>query len=122
MRELAAAIQPYAHYGRGLAQWQVRLHSFHGAPEGGGHAIIEMDRRAYDPQKATRITLFHTVLTYALGRIWIAANGGDAEFAALIDRLGIALGRSRYLDGHETDWGQQFWAMVWDRGGSPILE
>jgi hypothetical protein len=37
-------------------------------------------------------------------------------------RLGAALGKSRYLDGHQTDWGQQFWAMVWERGGGTILE
>lgn len=122
MREFAAAVQSYAHYGRSLAQWQVRLHNFIEAPEGGGHAIIEMRPRAYDPQKATRITLFHAILTFTLGRIWIAANGTDAEFAALINRLGAALGKSRYLDGHQTNWGQQFWAAVWERGGNTILE
>lgn len=46
----------------------------------------------------------------------------DPEFAALINRLGIALGKSRYPDGHKTDWGQQFWATLWERGGGPVLE
>ena len=124
MREFAAAIQPYAHYSRGLAQWQVRLRSVSDPTDEGGDltAIIEMKRRAYDPQKATRITLFHGLLTYTLGRIWIAANPGDTAFESPIARLGAALGRSRYLDGYETNWGQQFWAMLWESGGGLELE
>jgi hypothetical protein len=124
MREFAAAIQPYAHYSRNLAQWQFRLHGI-SDPAGGDTdltAIIEMKPRAYDPQKATRITLFHGLLTFTLGRIWIAAHPGDAAFESLIARLGTALGKSRYLDGHETNWGQQFWAMLWERGGVTELE
>lgn len=124
MREFAAAVQPYAHYGRSLAHWQLRLHHVADTqddPEAALHAIIEMRPRAYDAQKATRITLFHAILTYALGRIWMAAND-DPAFAALINRLGAALGKSRYLDGHQTDWSQQFWANVWLRSGGTILE
>lgn len=125
VREFASAIQPYAHYGRDLAQWQLRLHGPIDAPgsaNGTMHGLIEMRPRAYDPQKATRITLFHSLLTYLLGRVWMASNPGDSEFAALIGRFGTALGKSRYLDGHATDWGQQFWAMLWERGGCTILE
>ncbi len=124
MREFAGAIQPYAHYGRSLAQWQVRLHRFYDAsqPNADSHAIIERCPRAYDAQKATRITLFHSLLSYLLGRIWLAANPADTEFSAIIARLGTALGKSRYLDGHQTNWGQQFWAMVWERGGGTVLE
>lgn len=124
MREFAGAVQPYAHYGRNLAQWQLRLHRLHepNKPDGDIHAIIEMAPRAYDAQKATRITLFHALLTYALGRIWMAAHRDDPEFAALITKMGIALGKSRYLDSHQTNWSQQFWAMVWERGGGTILE
>lgn len=124
MREFAGAVQPYAHYGRGLAQWQLRLHRFYDAnqPNKDSHAIIEMRPRAYDAQKATRITLFHALLSYVLGRIWQAANPADTKFASLMARLGLALGKSRYLDGHQTDWSQQFWAMVWERGGGTILE
>lgn len=124
MREFASAIQPYAHYGRSLAQWQLRLYRFHDAdePNADSRAIIEMRPRAYDAQKATRITLFHALLSYVLGRIWQTANPTDTEFAALMTRLGMALGKSRYLDGHQTDWSRQFWAMVWERGGGTILE
>ncbi|MBD8555436.1 hypothetical protein IFT84_13070 [Rhizobium sp. CFBP 8762] len=124
MREFAGAVQPYAHYSRGLAQWQLRLHRLSDTNEPGAdmHAVIEMRPRAYDEQKATRITLFHALLAYVLGRIWLAANPRDVEFGVLMARLGTALGKSRYLDGHETNWGQQFWATVWERGGGTVLE
>lgn len=124
MREFAAALQPYAHYCSRLAQWQVRL--IPGSPQknadGGLTAMMEMSPSAYDSQKATRITLFHAIFTYALGRIWMANNQSDAEFRANITRLGEALGKSRYLDGHQTNWGQQFWAMLWSTNGSTVLE
>jgi hypothetical protein len=55
-----------------------------------------------------RITLFHALLHYTLGRIWLTANGSDTEFAARVARLGAALGKSRYLDGHQTAWSHQF--------------
>ena len=123
MREFAAAVQSYAHYGPKLAQWQVRLHSVtsqsHAVPL---HGIIEVTPRAYDPQKATRITLFHALLTFTLGRIWMAANPEDKPFAALVNRLRVALGKSRYLDGHQTDWSHQFWAMMWGCDGETVLE
>jgi len=125
MREFAAALQPFAHYGSKLAQWQVRLLPGVAKEQnqsGPLTALIEMRPRAYDAQKATRITLFHAVLTYALGRIWVASNRDDTAFSALIVRLGTALGKSRYLDGHATDWSQQFWAMVWGGDGDTILE
>lgn len=123
MRQLAGAIQPYAHYTSRLQQWQAH---FMGRPDPAKPNVILMRiaPNAYDPQKATRITLYHAILTYALARIWIASHGqDDTEFAALINRLGRALGSSNYLDGHETNWEQQFWAMVWSmKSGSPILE
>lgn len=122
MREFAAAVQPYAHYGRSLAQWQMRLLYMNASAESGGHGVIEIRPRAYDAQKATRITLFHGIITYALGRIWLAANSTDAEFDGQITRLGAALGKSRYLDGHKTNWSQQFWAAVWRSDGNTLLE
>ena len=126
MREFAAALQPYAHYGSKLAQWQVRLVPGRTQLEresGITTAFIEVRPRAYDAQKATRITLFHAVLTYALGRICLACDNSNGEFSALIARLGTALGASRYLDGHSTDWSEQFWAMLWDLDdGSTELE
>lgn len=122
MGRLAKAIQPYAHYSAGLAQWQSRLHGQMN-PGDDRTLLIEYSPRAYDPQKATRITLFHAILTFALARIWMAGTKEpDAEFSSLTNRLRIALGNSVYLDGHQTNWDQQFWAMVWSKQGGTILE
>lgn len=121
MAKLAGAVQPYAHYTSQLAQWQSRLHSI---DLGEKAAYIESGPIVYDPQKATRITLYHSILNYTLGRIWLANSAcEDRVFREIVTRLGDALGKSRYLDGHRTNWDQQFWAMVWDRRtGSPYLE
>lgn len=125
MREFAAALQPYAHYSSKLSQWQVRLLPGTGPKrESSGPltAIIEARPRAYDAQKATRITLFHAILTYVLGRIFLANNEGEHAFASQVAQLGAALGKSPYLDGHATDWSQQFWAILWGRDGGTLLE
>jgi hypothetical protein len=119
MREFAAAVQPYAHYGPSLAQWQLRLHSYDATES---TAMVLIGPRAYDAQKATCITLFHALLHYTLGRIWLAVNHSDAEFTTLINQMRTALSESRYLDGHQTNWSQQFWAMVSERSGGTILE
>lgn len=121
MRQLAGAVQPYAHYTSRLAQWQSH---FLGQDAKDPEAmLVRYAPRAYDPQKATRLTLFHAILTFALARIWIAAHGSkDPEFSALVNQLGEALGKSRYLDGHQTDWQQQFWALVWSQDGGTLLE
>jgi hypothetical protein len=50
------------------------------------------------------------------------ASVEDKHFAALLHRLRVALGKSRYLGGHQTDWSQQFWAMMWRGDGRTILE
>lgn len=126
MREFASAVQPYAHYSSPLLQWQYRLHHVPLPSNDDGNKelkrVIELAPRAYDAQKATRITLFHGVISYILGHVVMAARPEDAEFCQLVERVGVALGKSRYLDGHATNWSQQFWAMVWNRSGGTILE
>jgi hypothetical protein len=120
MGKLCKAIQPYPHYSPKLAQWQARLHEVRDEPQDEGiTAIIECGPATYDPQKATRITLFHALISFALARIWIVHNRAtDAAFEALIERLRVALGKSRYLDGNHTKWDEQFWAMMWFKDGN----
>ena len=108
MREFAGAVQPYAHYSSGLAQWQLRLHRFEDGTDGDTTVTAEIRPRAYDPQKATRITLFHGLLLYTLGRIWQMQILTDEGFTALLERMGAALAKSRYLDGHHTNWSHSF--------------
>lgn len=120
MGNLARAVQPYAHYTPPLAQWQSRLHGFDPKTS---TAIIQSGPIVYDPQKATRITLYHAIMNYALCRIWLARfPDPDPEFGDLVGRFGEALGRSKYLEGHTTDWAQQFWAMTFKKDGTTILE
>jgi hypothetical protein len=122
MSKLCSAIQPYAHYSSALAQWQERLHLVSGPLEK-TQAVLECGPRTYDPQKATRITLYHALITYALARAWLAASSSpDPEFDALVDRFRISLGKSVYLDGDKTNWDQQFWAMMWFRNGDACPE
>ncbi|QDA56473.1 hypothetical protein [Thermomonas aquatica] len=124
MRQFAAALQPYAHYSAPLSQWQVKLldgPANDPTETGSIIKLIQVGPRAYDAQKATRITLFHAIVTYVLGRILLAA-GADEELSVTVNRLGKSLSESKYLDGHQTDWSQQFWAMVWRQDGRTILE
>lgn len=120
MGKLCKAIQPYAHYSPELVQWQERIMMVDEESEDGKPTmILERGPKTYDPQKATRITLFHGLISFTLARIWIANNRTkDAEFESLIERLRIALGKSRYLDGDHTKWDEQFWAMMWFKDGS----
>lgn len=122
MARLASAVQAYSHYTPQLAQWQMHLL---GRPNEDEPSILHarIAPRAYDPQKATRITLYHAIIGYALGRIWAHSNPDDAEFNAEMNRFRVALGKSEYLDGHATDWDQQFWALLFStESGSTILE
>lgn len=119
MKQFAAALQPYAHYSTKLSQWQDQL-----LPDDGNdqtHKMIRIAPRAYDPQKATRITLLHAILTYALGRTYLAGHK-DTELSPIVLKLGSALSNSKYLDGHATDWSQQFWAMLWSSSGETVFE
>jgi hypothetical protein len=120
MGKLAKAIQPYAHYSTKLAQWQMRVREFsRNGEEGELHAIVEYGPRKYDPQKATRITLYHALLIFALARIWLATVGrSDTSFGASVEKLRIALGKSVYLDGEKTNWDQQFWSLLFFNDGS----
>ena len=82
-------------------QWQSRILGRLDS-EDNNTLCVQYAPRAYDPQKATRITLFHAVLTFTLARIWIATTDKpDPKFSSLINRLRIALGKSKYLDGHK---------------------
>jgi hypothetical protein len=114
------AIQPFAHYSGLLAQWQNRTHNFERNDDGGGTAILEIGPTIYDPQKATRVTLFHGIITFVLGRIFLANLKGPTDLQTdAVNSLGRSLSESPYLDGHSTNWPEQFWGLMWF-GDSPI--
>ncbi len=78
--------------------------------------------QSYDPQMATHITLFNVLPAYVLGRVWMSAKDRDMAFAEFMDCFGAALGKSRNLDGRQTNRSRQFRAMVWERVSNKILE
>ncbi|MDP1589291.1 MAG: hypothetical protein Q8M07_16190, partial [Prosthecobacter sp.] len=92
---LARAVQSYAHYTPELQGWQWCFVA-HGES---GRWIGKHGPETYDAIKASRITLFHALLTWMLGRILIAS--GKSADALLLQRevkeLGDALGRSKLL-------------------------
>lgn len=92
---LARAVQPYAHYTAELQGYQ-----FVPVEYDGGRAFIALlGLETYDPLQATRVTLFHMLLTYMLGRVLLAhGKNSDVELRrADILELGQELGSSRFL-------------------------
>jgi len=92
---LARAVQPYAHYTPELQGWQFTTLAYNGGRE----FIAKTGLETYDPLQATRITLFHMLLTWMLGRI-LPAHGKNPDVLQRresITRLGNALGSSKLL-------------------------
>lgn len=102
---LAKAVQPYAHYTPELQGWQFTTVAY----DGGKEFIASFGLETYDPLQASRITLFHMLLTYMLGRILIA-HGKNADAMARrgdIVKLGETLGSSQLLF-KRGEWWSQF--------------
>ena len=119
MGQFATALHPYAHFSPELMHWQERFFGFDDS--GMGWVMTEND--AYDPQKASRITLFHSILHFTLGRILMEnCAHADADFRSLVIEFGHALSNSKYLSGHRTDWANVFLAMMWttEDGSNPL--
>jgi len=101
---LAKSIQPYAHYTTELQGWQLLLVEY----DGGKQYTAMAGLQTYDPIKATRITLFHALLTWMLGRILIAKgdNQDVLNVQQQITALGKAIGKSKLLF-QSTEWWKQ---------------
>lgn len=101
---LAKAVQPYAHCSPELLQWNLA------ALTDGVSGRFVADAGMYDPIKASRLTLFHILVVWTLGRILFAnrpslpslVNGSD------VAALGIALSRCDLLM-EGQDWSVQLW-------------
>lgn len=112
---LARAVQPYAHYTPELQRWQ------HAVPVGQkldeSHSfLVQVGMNVYDPQKASRLTLFHVLLVWVLGR-YLVANGCSVETftAGDVETLGIELARSEFLDGPRSKWPELFYPHIFFR-------
>jgi hypothetical protein len=92
---LARAVQPYAHYTSELQGWQFATVAY----AGGNDFVATFGLETYDALQASRITLFHMLLTWMLGRI-LLAHGRNVDVLARRDsiiRLGRALALSKLL-------------------------
>jgi hypothetical protein len=101
---LARAVQPYAHYTSELQGWQFTTTDY----DGGKEFTAAFGLETYDALQATRITLFHMLLTYMLGRI-LLVHGKNPDVLARrgdILKLGHALGSSKLLFKRGEWWSQ----------------
>jgi hypothetical protein len=92
---LARAVQPYAHYTPDLQGWQFATVDY----DGGREFTATFGLETYDTLQATRITLFHMLLTWMLGRVLLAhgQNPDVLQRRESILTLGRALGASKLL-------------------------
>jgi len=101
---LAKAVQPYAHCSPELIQWNLAVLAM------GSSGNLITGAGVYDPTKASRLTLFHALVTWALGKILFAnrASCPSMVHGSDVTRLGIALsGCSLLMKGQ--DWSVQLW-------------
>ena len=109
--EFCNAVQPYAHYSRELQGWQLALMEdrAHQDKDGNYLLLAKIGLSTYDANKATRITLFHILLSWTLGQIMRNNNKAAPIYLELQD-LQRALEISDELGKGAVNWEQQFWA------------
>ncbi|HKZ54635.1 MAG TPA: hypothetical protein VJ123_04075 [Anaerolineales bacterium] len=101
---LAKAVQPYAHCSPQLLQWNLAVLT------DGLSGKLFAGAGMYDTMKASRLTLFHTIVTWTLGRILFANCPSLPSMvnASDIAALGTALSRCDLLM-EGKDWSVQLW-------------
>src|SRR3990172_622347 len=111
---LAKAVQPYAHCSPELPQWNLATLADDSA--GTFFAGVGM----YDPTKASRLTVFHMLAAWALGRILFANQPSRAARIGQVDvtALGLALSRCHLLMEGE-DWSVQLWPHMFFKKWAP---
>jgi hypothetical protein len=101
---LARAVQPYAHCSPELLQWNIAAltEGLSGRFVAGGGM--------YDPVKASRLTVFHILVTWTLGRILFANRPSTPSMVKVntLAALGIALSKCDFLT-QGQDWSVQLW-------------
>ena len=111
---LSRAVQPYAHCSRELLEWQFAVlnHSC-------GEAKFTVAVGAYDPLKASRITLLHVLVGWTLGRLLLENRSNPTVTAISRDicELGKALGSSKLLV-KQKDWSLELLPNLLFKSGS----
>lgn len=111
---LARALHPYAHYSPELMGWQMSSVGMNSA----GRGLVMLGPSQYDPLKATRITLLHTVLLWTVGNLTVlnAKAACAAPFGDALEALRTELGNSGLLF-REGDWGIELMPHMWFKHG-----
>lgn len=108
-RNLAAAVQPYAHCTHQLMQWGLSIQSGPARSKDGGMLMLAIPG-AYDPEKASRLTLLQAACVWALGRL--VSEHGDHERDESLALMRGSIAESRLLD-PGSDWGRQLIPHQW---------
>lgn len=121
-RNLARAVQPYAHYTPALRQWQFANLSSTLEPDE-RKFLVRIGHSTYDPLKASRLTLLHVILIWTLGRLILESSSHVSieSLRADIITLGIELGQSKLLFRNE-DWGKQLYGAMFFKHGTNWLD
>lgn len=117
---LSKAIQPYAHYSPQLQGWQWTLIK----QESDNRFIMGIGPASYDQLKASRVTLMHTLVGWALARIGLASKL-DKEVNGMADeiyQLGKYISNSKLLFQNQKDWALQIMPHVYFKKGHPFEE
>ena len=112
---LSKAIQPYAHYSPQLQGWQWMMIK----QESDTKFIMGIGQYAYDPLKASRVSLMHTLVGWTLARIGLASrlNNEINDMAEKISLLGKYLSNSKLLFQNQEDWAFQIMPHVFFKRG-----
>jgi hypothetical protein len=115
---LARAVQPYARFSGELMGWQFSLDAM-----ADGVGIAEFGPRTYDPLNASRITLFQSIIQWALGRLLLATGHIPRESSLSFELhfLGEHLSRSKLLFA-DKPWEVQLMPQMWFKDGSDWRE
>lgn len=111
---LARSLHPYAHYSPDLMGWQIATLRM----DDSGSGFVALGPSAYDPLKATRITLLQTLVLWIVGRLTVlnAASLSTPEYIDRLNTLREELGSSGLLF-REGDWGIELMPHVWFKEG-----
>ena len=111
MKEFTQALHPYAHYSPELQSWQLALVEDTARKDTDGSYLLvgAIGLTTYEANKATRITLFHILSVYILGRIAVENNQLSSNKDQL-NTLKKAISESEQLCNGALEWHIQFWA------------
>jgi hypothetical protein len=124
---LARAVQPYAHYTPELSGWQMAIE-----PGASHHAdgrmlvLMRVGPTAYEPVKASRLTLMHVLVVWTLARLLVFTGGKETDVGVkrlddVSKEVGPALAKSKLLF-RRKDWAEELAPFVMFRPGASWLD